>query len=200
MVTALDAAEPLLRLPDQYEVVGGEIVELPPMSFYAREVANVLNAAIGRHLLTHDTGRNRLELLFKIPLPEDQTRNRQPDAVYISYDRWPANRPLPYTGNALDVVPDLAVEVVSPGDSADDLLAKVREYIRGGVRLVWVIYPLAREIHAYLPGTGPIRVYSVADQLDAPDILPGFCAPVAALFPPTEPPSTTLSGEALPSS
>ena len=36
---------------------------------------------------------------------------------------------------ALDAVPDIAAQVVSPGDTADDLVAKVREYLRGGVRL-----------------------------------------------------------------
>lgn len=193
MSTVLDApnfaiAETAPRLPDRYEIVNGEIQELPPMSFYATEVANQLKTAVDRYLITDDCGRSRIELLFKIPLPEDRTRNRQPDLVFVSYNRWPRNRPIPFTGNALDVVPDIAAEVVSPGDTADDLIAKAREYLRGGVRLVWIVYPLAQEIHAYWPGANSIRVYSAADELDAGDILPGFRTSVSLLFPPTERP------------
>jgi Uma2 family endonuclease len=108
--------------------------------------------------------------------------------AYISYERWPRSKPFPYTGNARNVVPDIAVEVVSPGDSADDLIAKAREYLRGGVRLVWLVYPLAQEIHAYLPGVRDVRVFFATDELDAGDILPGFRTSVGPLFPPTEPP------------
>src|SRR6185312_7052392 len=73
-------------------------------------------------------------------------------------------------------------------DYADDVIAKVREYLRGGVRLAWIVYPLSQEIHAYWPGANSIRVYGDGDELDAGDILPGFRTPVSALFPPLEPP------------
>jgi Uma2 family endonuclease len=193
MSTVLDVppfatAPPAASLPERYEIVNGEIQELPPMSFYATEVANRLKWAIDRFLQKEDCGRCRIELLFKIPLPEDRSRNRQPDLVFVSHDRWPKNRPIPFTGNALDVVPDIAAEVVSPGDTADELIAKAREYLRGGVRLVWIVYPLAQEIHAYWPGANSIRVYAAADELDAGDILPGFHSPVAELFPPVDRP------------
>jgi Uma2 family endonuclease len=173
------------KLPHRYEIVNGEIQELPPMSFYAAEVANQLKAAVDRHLLMNDVGRCRIELLFKIPQVEDRTRNRRPDLVFVTYDRWPRNRVIPFTGNALDVVPDIVGEVASPGDTAEELLKKAREYLRGGVRLVWVVYPLTQEVHAYSPGTNQVRVYSVTDELDAGEILPGFHTSVAPLFPPT---------------
>src|SRR5579872_2111201 len=162
------------RLPDRYEVVNGEIVELPPMSDYAGEVANRLNRAMIVYLLTNDIGESGIGILFRMPLPEDQSRNRKPDLAFVSYERWPRSKPFPFTGNARDVVPDIAVEVVSPNDDADELIAKAREYLRGGVRLVWIVYPLAQEIHAYLPEARNIRVYFPADELDAGDILPGF--------------------------
>jgi Uma2 family endonuclease len=192
MATVLEAlddriSEEFDRLPDRYEVVNDEIVELPPMSNYAGEVANRLNRAITLYLVEKDIGDTAIEQLFRIPLPEDRSRNRKPDMAFISYERWPRSRPFPYTGNARDVVPDIAVEVVSPGDAADELIAKAREYLRGGVRLVWIVYPLAQEIHAYLPEARTIRVFFPADELDAGDILPGFHTPVGALFPPTVP-------------
>jgi Uma2 family endonuclease len=189
MSTVLDAPDVLIRnLPDRYEVVNGEILEIAPMSDYAREVAARLSRAVSRYLDTNEIGEAGVERLFRIPLPEDRARNREPDMYFLSNDRWPRDRPIPYRGNARDVVPDIAAEVVSPGDAADDLIAKAREYLRGGVRLVWVVYPLAQEIHAYLPGANTVRVYFAADDLDAGDILPAFRTPVAALFPPTDRP------------
>src|SRR5205085_59732 len=80
--------------------------------------------------------------------------------------RWPADRPESRTENAWETVPEIAAEVVSPNDEADELLAKVREYLRGGVRLVWVVYPTVQEVHAYWPGATTIRVYAGADELD----------------------------------
>jgi len=182
-----------LDLPaNHYELVNGEIVELPPMSDYAGQVVNRLNRSVSFYLSSHDIGESGVELLFRIPLPEDGSRNRKPDMAFVSYERWPRSKPFPYTGNARDVVPDIAVEVVSPCDTADELIAKAREYLRGGVRLVWIIYPLAQEIHAYLPGVRDLRVYFTADELEAGEILPGFRTPVGALFPPKEqaPPAT----------
>jgi len=177
------------RLPDHYEVIDGAIVEIPSMSKYAGRVANRLNRAVARYLDQRDIGEADVELLFHIPQPSDEGRNRQPDWSYVSYERWAKDRPITYRGAAWDVVPDIATEVVSPFDYADDVIAKVREYLRGGVRLAWIVYPLSQEIHAYWPGANSIRVYGAGDELDAGDILPGFRTAVAALFPPLEPPS-----------
>ena len=87
---------------------------------------------------------------------------------------------------AWDVVPDLAFEVVSPTDYAEDLLVKVDEYFRAGVRLVWVVYPSLRLIHVYESMTR-IRVLTAADKLDGGNVLSGFRVAVAALFPEAAP-------------
>jgi hypothetical protein len=85
--------------------------------------------------------------------------------------------------------------VVGPGDHADELNAKIWEYLRGGVRLVWVVYPLSQQIHAYPPGSNQIHVYFDADELDGGDILPGFRTPLTPLFPPVEAPPPGPSEE-----
>jgi Uma2 family endonuclease len=89
-------------------------------------------------------------------------------------------------GNPMPVVPDLAVEVASPTNDAEELLAKVFEYLRAGSRLVWRIYPRFRQIYAYTSVTGAPRVFSEADSLEGGDVLPGFSFPMAELFPPVE--------------
>ena len=91
-------------------------------------------------------------------------------------------QPVPLRDNAWDVVPDLAIEVVSPTDFAEDLLTKLDEYFRAGVSLVWVVYPSLRLIHVYESMTR-IRVATATDELDGGAVLPGFRVAVAALFP-----------------
>ncbi len=180
-------AEAAPRLPDRYEVVFGDIRGWRPMSSYAVKVANRLSHAVNRFLDANDLGECEVEGGYRIPLAEDANRNRIPDWAFVGYERWPKDRPHSYTGNFRDVVPDIAAEVVSPTDPADELLVKVREYLRGGVRLVWVVYPAAREVHAYRPGSRDVRVSFAADELDAGDVLPGFRTAVGPLFPLTEP-------------
>lgn len=199
MATVLDLSDSTateeVRLPELYEIINGQIVESPPMSDYAGEVAARLNRVITKYLFTNDIGESSVERLYRIPLPEDRSRNRRPDLAYVSYERWPRSKGFSFRGNGRDVVPGIAVEVISPGDAADEVIAKAREYLRGGVRLVWLVYPLAREIHAYLPEARNIRAYFASDELEAGDILPGFRAPVGELFPPTEPPAPAIQGE-----
>jgi Uma2 family endonuclease len=78
-------------------------------------------------------------MLFRI----DPARGleRRPDLAFISHERWPLERRAPMAA-AWEVVPDLAVEVVSPTNTANDVQDKVRDYCRAGVRLLWVVYPL----------------------------------------------------------
>jgi Uma2 family endonuclease len=77
--------------------------------------------------------------------------------------------------------PALAVEVVSPTDLAGELAHKVDQYLAAGVRVVWVVYPNAREIHVFRQG-GMASVLGPDDMLEAPDLLPGFAVRVGELF------------------
>lgn len=177
-----DAEEPV-KLPERYEVINGEIVEVEPMSAYAAEVTNKLNEEFVIYSRAKKTGRSRVELACSIPLPDDRTRTRIPDVAFYSYERWPAERPVPFYGNPIDVVPDLAVEVISPTDMWDDVTDKAHEYLRAGVRLVWVVAPKQQQVHVY---TTPedVVILKATDDLDGGDVLPGFKVNVGSLFPP----------------
>jgi Uma2 family endonuclease len=119
-------------------------------------------------------------------MKKDPSRNRRPDLAFVSSDRWPADRPKSSRDNAWDVVPDLAVEVISPYDRANEQLKKVLEYFEAGVRLVWVVFPEWRVIHVYESPT-QIRVLTEADTLDGGPVLPGFQLPLDRLFDPVVP-------------
>ncbi|MBY0512560.1 MAG: Uma2 family endonuclease [Gemmataceae bacterium] len=183
MATVLDPTTET-PLPDRYEVVNGEVVEKPPMSWLACEVANRLNLELGIYGRTSGRGRPRMDMMFGLPTRRDPGRKREPDLSFTDFARWPADRPLPYEGDVVGVVPNLMVEVASPDNDPDALVGKAREYLRAGAELVWLVYPRAREVHAYAPGGAANRVFTAADILDAGDVLPGFSVPMAGLFPP----------------
>ena len=174
---------PEIVFPHRCEVVNGEVVEAPPMSAFAAEVANRLRDALAYHGHATQQGRPRMAMLYRTPLPEDSTRNRAPDLAFSTFDRWPESRPMLTRSNPVDVVPNLMVEVASPTDDAEDMLAKVHEYLRAGAELVWLVFPLLRQIYAYTAITTAPRLFTEADTLDAGAVLPGFAVPLAGLFP-----------------
>ncbi|HLY28435.1 MAG TPA: Uma2 family endonuclease [Aggregatilineales bacterium] len=81
------------------------------------------------------------------------------------------------------LAPDLAVEVVSPGDTASEVQKKVDIYLAAGTELVWVMYPDLKEVIVHRTGGESKRVLSDG-VLDGGEMLPGLKIPVAELFPP----------------
>lgn len=151
------------------------------MSFYANEVANELNDRFITYLRSNPLGRSRVEQVFEIPLPDDDTRIMRPDLAYVSYERWPKDRPIPLEGLGFDVVPEWVIEVVSPSDKAEDVVDKTREYFRGGVSVVWQIYPMNRVVYVF-DGVSAIRVFDASQELPTP-FLPGFSVKLAEILP-----------------
>ena len=103
----------------------------------------------------------------------DQNRIREPDLSFIRRERK-------YT-RVMTFPPDLAVEVISPSDVAENVETKLDEYLRAGVRLIWFVYVPTRNVWAYRPD-GTARLYRAADTLQGEDVLPGFTMPVADVF------------------
>ena len=161
-----------------YEVVQGRRVECARMAAYPGEVASILLEYLAPFARKNKLGKVVAEVLFLLDA-EDELQ-RRPDVAFVSSARWPVRRRAPDDA-AWDVVPDLAVEVVSPTDRAEDLLGKIREYFRCGVRLAWVIYPREQVIHVFESFT-TIRALTRDDELDGGAVVPGFKLPLAELF------------------
>ena len=80
------------------------------------------------------------------------------------------------------VSPDLAVEVLSPSNTAAEMARKRADYFAGGTRLVWMVDPPARTIAVYVPdGAAPV-VYGTGDVIGGDEVLPGFTMAVADAF------------------
>ena len=85
------------------------------------------------------------------------------------------------SGPLFSLAPDLAVEVVSPSDVAQDVRRKVIDYLQAGTRLVWVVYPDTRTVDVYRPGQD-VRVVEAQSALHGEDLLPDFELPLRELF------------------
>lgn len=104
---------------------------------------------------------------------------RGPDVAFISWDRLP-NRRMPDV-SVPECVPDLAVEVLSLGNTRTEMSRKRREYFHAGVRLVWMIDPRERTVAVYTS----ITDYTIIDEngkLSGSDVLPGLEIDLAELF------------------
>jgi len=111
-------------------------------------------------------------------LARDPATVRGPDAYYISPERLQSDDK---SRAFWTVAPDLAVEVVSPSESASDIRAKVRDFLSAGTRLVWVVFPDTQEVVVHTPD-GLARTYGENDMLEHPDVLSGFSCKVSELF------------------
>jgi Uma2 family endonuclease len=172
MIAAVPAAEEAL-----YEVVDGQRVELPPMGSYATWIASNLQGCMWPFTRAHKLGTVVTEMLFI--LDAERNLRRRPDVAFVSVERWPLNRIVP--DGDWEIVPSLAVEVISPNEFFEDVIAKIAEYFRCGVEQVWVVIPRQKQVYVYQSFT-LLRILTIADELDGGKLLPGFHLPVAAIF------------------
>jgi Uma2 family endonuclease len=175
------AIQPATLLSDDeyYEIIDGQRVELPPMSLLATLAASDLQAAINIFGKQHKLGQGVMETLFQLPPPVN--RLRRPDVAFVSFQRWAADRSMSLKANAWEVVPDLAIEVISPSDLMDEVLEKIEEYFRVGVLQVWVIYPHRRMAQIY-DSMLVVRGLTAENDLVGGTILPGFSLPLKSLL------------------
>ena len=176
----LITAEEFARMPDppdgsKQELVRGEIITMPPpggihgvcCSRTDRRVGNFVDANHLGTVTANDTG---------VIMERDPDTVRGPDVAYWSFERLP-EVPAGY----IQVAPDLAVEVLSPGNQMRHIRNKIREYFNRGVRMVWIIDPENRTITVYrAPDEG--RVLHDSASLSGEDVLPGFSCRVAELL------------------
>ncbi len=161
-----------------YEIVNGQIVEKPPMGNFQVVVAALLAQILGGYVRANGLGRVVSEMLFKLN-PTGKLK-RRPDLAFVSYARWARDRKVGFE-DGWDVIPEIAIEVISPSNRADEVITKVREYFQAGVIRVWVIYPFERQVYIYESPRKNI-ILGEGDDLDGGDLLPGFRLSLAELF------------------
>ena len=164
-----------------FELIDGELVERN-LSSYTSSIAARLIRRLGDHIEPRGLGELGGSDFGLQIFTWNPNRVVKPDGCFISAAKLPNG--LPRRG-WLRVAPDLVFEVVSPGDRAGDVEAKVRDYLAAGVSLVWVVYPDTRSVTVHHPDGTAVSLAATA-ELTGGDVLPGFRARVSDLFPPVD--------------
>ena len=188
-----------MALPDdgnRHELVRGEIRVMPPPKGEHGFVETAMTEAIGRYLYDRAISlgweprqgigaRNRLvgrvggELGLRFAVPDDPSMIRGADGVYIPPQQLAA---VPWDGREyFPAVPALVIEVISASDRADQVNEKVQDYLDGGARRVWLVYPEQRRVHIH-DAHAPTRVVRGESSLTDDELLPGFVLPLNLVF------------------
>lgn len=164
-----------------YELVDGILVEKTVgflESWLAVRIGTMLNRFVEAHELGLVAGSDGM---FDL----DIDLVRIPDVSFVSWARIPGGEvptePVP------KIVPDLAVEVISTGNTPKEMNEKLEEYFEKGVRLVWFVRPRRRWGDVYTAPDHFTRL-TASMTLDGGDVLPGFAVPVSTLFQMPKPP------------
>jgi len=175
--------EDLLNLPDakSYELVDGKLVERNGGMESSKIAAHII-FRIGSFLRNRKLGRLFDSEASYQCFPTAPGIVRRPDLSFIRAGRFEGNN-LP-KGHCR-IPPDLAVEVVSPGDLSYEIEEKVAEYLQAGVRLVWVVHPPTRRVRIHRPQSSPLGIVSELSEketISGEEVLPGFSCAVADFF------------------
>lgn len=173
-------ADDLLRMSGdgrRYELIEGELISMAPAGGRHGHVAMQIGWRLAEHVAKNGLGMAfAAETGFLLERSPDTVR--APDAAFISAERLP---PGGITAGFVDIVPDLVVEVASPGDTASELQAKTEEWLRYGVRMVWVAYPNSQSIAVY-QSPDDVRIFNVGDEIAGSPVVSGFRCPVEDIF------------------
>lgn len=179
--TKLLTAEDLWMMPEvpgkQFELVNGELVEMPTASHYHNLIVFLLGRLIESFASERDLGYTFVDGVSFV-LRRDPDDVRGPDVSFLAKARVTSMDMLlrPWEG-----APDLAVEIISPSDRAADIHEKIKAYQAAGTRLIWVVWPETRSMTTY-DARGTISELQSGDMLDGGAVLPGFSVDVARLF------------------
>jgi Uma2 family endonuclease len=170
----LISLEEFARLPDEpgkQELSDGEVVIVPPVKFIHNKLSRRLFRALDAWVSKAGAG----EVWFEAGFQLGPRTVRQPDiAVLLSGrsapdDAW------------VQGAPDIAIEVLSPGNSAEDIELKVSQYLAAGAKLVGIVSPKARQVRV-CRADGTQALLREPQSLTGEPVLPGFILPLADLF------------------
>jgi Uma2 family endonuclease len=157
------------------ELVDGILVE-KTVGLYESNLAYLLQRFLAAFLEKHNLGT-----IFG---PDGMMRLRPeciriPDVSFVSWKRL--GNSLARHDAAFEGGPDLAVEIISPANTREEMQEKLSDYFGANVEQVWYVYPKQREVHVF---TDPVavRVYKTGETLNGGSLLPGLALPIDQLF------------------
>jgi len=165
----------LEAMPDdgtRRELIEGELTEMPG----AKPAHNwIMTLIIGALLVSKNLGKVMPDLGCRLSRNPDTLVF--PDVGYISFARLgdhDLNEYLPFA-------PDIAVEIISPSNTQEEISTKTALYLRHGAQIVWAVYPKSQLVYVYR-ADGTYQIIGRDGTLDGGAVLPGFSLKVSALF------------------
>jgi Uncharacterized protein conserved in cyanobacteria len=173
-------ADELLRMPDdgfRYELVKGELRKMCPAGSEHGRVAMKFGWRLGQHVEENDLGEvYAAETGFLLSSNPDTVR--APDIAFVRKER------VKQTGRAKGYwpgAPDLAGEVVSPGDTHAEVEEKAIDWLMAGTIMVLTFNPNKRTVTVYR-SLKDITILGENDVLDCSDVVPGFKVAIKDIF------------------
>ncbi len=164
------------QLPDdgtRHELDEGELVTMPSPFGEHGQIQLAVGSIVRTFVLSRSLGLVFVESGFRL----SRDTVRAPDVSFICAERA---RGIDLR-RRFEIAPDLAVEVISPSETAAEIAHKVGQYLHAGVEIVWVLYPRDRTIHVF-ESSHNARILEAEDLLEAPTLLPGFSIRVSEFF------------------
>lgn len=163
------------------EVVDGEIVAMSPVGEFHHHIAGNFYDRLKPFVTEHKLGFVFMDGLIYVLKAESQGIRgaRVPDVSFIRKESLPKNRDI---HRPLRAAPTLAIEVISPDDSSEELNKKINDYFEAGTEQVWLAFPLTKEVHVYKRGESQIRIYRGEETMDVSDLFPGLTLALKEIF------------------
>lgn len=179
----VDTVVELMRQPEfadkRFYMIDGVIHEMSPVQRVHSRLAMRIGTYLSLFVEEHDLGEVHTEVGC---YPADDRRTLlAPEVAFVSHANL-RNQP---EDGFLSVMPDLAVEVVSPSNSIRQIRRKARIYLDNGASLVWIVLPSKRGVDVCRPAAGArldIEFVGADGVLSGEDALPGFELEVSRLF------------------
>ena len=177
-VTKLMTADELFMMPSRdmrHELIRGELLTMAPAGFEHGSLAARVFRRLSNHAEAHGLGEVvSSDTGFYLTRNPDTVR--APDVAFVKKSRLPS----PPSMKFFEGAPDIAVEVISPSDTLEDVEDKVDDYLNAGTHQVWVVNPRRKTITIHSVGT--IRILRETDSLDGGTAFPGFVLRVGEIF------------------
>ena len=177
---ALVTADELLQMKNdgfRYELVRGELRKMSPAGHRHGRIALNLTGPLFQHVRTCDLGAvYAAETGFK--LAEDPDLVRAPDVAFVRRDRVEA---VGETQGFWPGAPDLAAEVLSPGETSAEVEEKITDWLDAGTRLVLVVDPENQTVTLHR-SRRDVRVLTIDDVLEGGEVVPEWTLPIRDIF------------------
>ncbi|NJR32615.1 MAG: Uma2 family endonuclease [Chamaesiphon sp. CSU_1_12] len=154
-----------------YELIDSIAVpKMSPQYFHSRSTLALVNI-----LNLWSDGRGRVGIEWAFDLSDNFTP--VPDLLYVSFDRLPESW---NENTACPVPPELAIEIISPGQTFGQMTQKAGYYLTGNVLRVWVVDPEAKSVTVFYPDRAPATY--IGEGIITDDLFPGLSVAIDRLF------------------